>query len=152
MRSPFLPTKNYQDFCPTLYFCLAFWEKRWPHKFILNLTDLQIQEKFFQMKTNTQRQLPLKMPSHNFFLLFFFYQSKAVEAWRQYQQQRASKWLHYAPINLDLKRPQMERKWMAVWNDFWSRIIIYEIWTCTFEFFFLYFTMTVIIIDFTQFR
>ena len=23
------------------------------------------------MKTNTQRQLPLKMPSHNFFLLFF---------------------------------------------------------------------------------
>ena len=30
-----------------------------------------LQEKFFQMKTNTQRQLPLKMPSHNFFLLFF---------------------------------------------------------------------------------
>ena len=40
-----------QKFCPTLYlinfqprnpsnFWLAFWKKRWPHNFILNLTDL----------------------------------------------------------------------------------------------------------------
>ena len=48
--SPKIPTKNYQDFCPGSLlegraevlgiFWLAFWEKQWPHKFILNLTDL----------------------------------------------------------------------------------------------------------------
>ena len=46
-----IPTKNYRDyFLPYLLiifqgrnpsnFWLAFWDKRWPHKFILNLTDL----------------------------------------------------------------------------------------------------------------
>ena len=49
--SPKMPTKNYQDFYPgsllegraeilVVDFWLAFWEKRWPRKFILNLTDL----------------------------------------------------------------------------------------------------------------
>ena len=48
-----MPTKSYQDFCPKYplinfqgrslgNFWLAFWEKWWPHKFILNLTDLYI--------------------------------------------------------------------------------------------------------------
>ena len=46
--SPKMPTKSFQDFCPgsflegraEILFWLAFWEKRWPDKFILNLTDL----------------------------------------------------------------------------------------------------------------
>ena len=48
--SPKMPTQNLKDFCPGSLlegraeilgiFWLAFWEKRWPHKFILNLTDL----------------------------------------------------------------------------------------------------------------
>ena len=41
--SPKMPTKNYQDFCPgSLFEGRAFWEKRWTHKFILNLTDLYV--------------------------------------------------------------------------------------------------------------
>jgi hypothetical protein len=68
--SPKMQNKNYKDFCPTIQtriialflvsvgsffgynpclfgraeilvkFRFAFWEKQWPHKFILNLTDL----------------------------------------------------------------------------------------------------------------
>ena len=48
--SPKIQTKNYRYFCPNpiinfqgrnlCNFWLGFWEKRWPHKFILNLTDL----------------------------------------------------------------------------------------------------------------
>ena len=49
--SPKKPTKNYKDFCPGILlegraesgiFWLIFWEKRWPHKFILNLTDFRL--------------------------------------------------------------------------------------------------------------
>ena len=48
--SPKTPTKNYRDFCPgsllkiraeiSVIFGWDFGKKQWPHKFILNLSDL----------------------------------------------------------------------------------------------------------------
>ena len=45
---PKTPTQNFSDFCPgtllegraEILFWLVFWDKLWPYKFILNLTDL----------------------------------------------------------------------------------------------------------------
>ena len=65
-------TKNYKDFCPTkqtrivakcamilVNFLLAFWEKQWPHKFILNLTDLYVNQLFIVLRL-AQRFLALE--------------------------------------------------------------------------------------------